>query len=154
MKAIFFEGVANKLLSYVTQKTEIKFQHLSDQCDLIKDLGFDSLERLALIEWCERQFHIAIDCSEMEKISTLGDLLGAIYPRIIPNIVRKIIASNYGIPEAQLQDSDLLENLGGGVFALTFVNEDLIEELGCELTDADLRHATIGDVIQRVSLGY
>lgn len=144
-------ALVEQLLSHIEHETRLMRSQLSGQAHLVKDLGFDSVGKLELMAWCERKFNITIDCPTMEKIQTLRDLYIALCAQIIQNRVRNIIARNFRISEQSLSNSDRLTNLGGGLFVEAFINEDLQEAFGCELSEDEFRNATVADIIYRVA---
>lgn len=56
----------------------IKLEQITEKSDLVKDVGFDSLDKIELIMSVEQEYKITIDVDEELKICNISDLIDII----------------------------------------------------------------------------
>jgi acyl carrier protein len=64
-----------KVTDIIVKKLGVEESQITDEANFTKDLGADSLDTVELIMEFEKEFNIAIDDSDAEKIQTVGDVV-------------------------------------------------------------------------------
>ena len=64
-----------KVTEIIVKKLGVEESLITDTASFTKDLGADSLDTVELIMEFEKEFDIAIEDSDAEKIQTVGDVV-------------------------------------------------------------------------------
>ena len=64
---------ASKVISIIVDKLGVSESEVTQNANFTNDLGADSLDTVELIMEFEKEFNIAIQDDEAEKISTVGE---------------------------------------------------------------------------------
>ena len=67
--------LSEALRDLYNEDTDASLDVLSEEVDLIADLGLDSVDVVSLIMQVERQFRIRLTSGELNQVHTFGDLL-------------------------------------------------------------------------------
>ena len=67
--------IKQKVTEIIVSKLGVEETQITEEANFTKDLGADSLDTVELIMELEKQFDIAIDDSDAEKIQTVGDVI-------------------------------------------------------------------------------
>ena len=67
--------LSEALRDLYNEDTAASLDVLSEEVDLIADLGLDSVDVVSLIMQVERQFRIRLTSGELNQVHTFGDLL-------------------------------------------------------------------------------
>lgn len=72
------ESIRDKVIEIVSRQMGIDTVKLSDEDDLISDLGADTLDQCELVMEVENEFDIRISEDDTWKINTVGDLVSTV----------------------------------------------------------------------------
>ena len=67
-----------KILDFLRRNTECDLEGVTEDTQLIADLGIDSLEVLELVNAAEEEYDITIPDEQLNNIKTVGDLMAII----------------------------------------------------------------------------
>lgn len=67
--------IAATIRAVIAEKMDLKPEDLKDDADLIKDIGFDSLDTVELIMEVESALGIEIEESAAASVKTVGDMI-------------------------------------------------------------------------------
>jgi acyl carrier protein len=67
--------VRNTLIELLEADTGEKYDTLDDSATLREGLGLDSVDVVSIVSQVERRFHIRLTHEELEKLTTVGDVL-------------------------------------------------------------------------------
>lgn len=70
-----------KLKSLISENLEINTENVTESTSFKDDLGIDSLDLFELVMAMEEEFDIEIPSEELEKMSTVGDVIEYIESR-------------------------------------------------------------------------
>ena len=70
------ETILTRVQRVIAGKLVVTEDYVTMESDFIKDLGADSLDVAELVMLFENEFSLEIPDSEMEKIKTVGDVVG------------------------------------------------------------------------------
>ena len=66
----------------IVEVGKINIEQVTDQANIIDDLGFDSLDSVELIMHLEEEFGINIDDSETDNLKTVNQIVKAIASKL------------------------------------------------------------------------
>jgi acyl carrier protein len=69
------EDIIQKTREIVMDKLEVSEDQITSDASFIYDLGADSLDHVELMMEFEKEFNIAIQDNEWEKVNTFGDAI-------------------------------------------------------------------------------
>jgi acyl carrier protein len=74
--------IEHSVKALVSEQLGVKFEEVTDDASLVKDLGADSLDSVELILALEEEFNIEIPDEYCEKLVTVGDATAYIKARV------------------------------------------------------------------------
>ena len=74
--------LSEALRDLYNEDTAASLDVLSEDVDLIADLGLDSVDVVSLIMQVERQFRIRLTSGELNQVRTFGDLLDLVVVKL------------------------------------------------------------------------
>ena len=78
----FMEEIKEKITQILVEKIGIVPTEITDDANLVKDLGVDSLDYAELVMEFEHTFDIRIPDQDAEKISTISDAVQYIHGKV------------------------------------------------------------------------
>ena len=66
------------VIDHLSEISGISETGITPNCDISRDLSLDSLDKVELVMWCEKNFNITISADEEENIKTVEQLLSTI----------------------------------------------------------------------------
>jgi len=79
------DEIINKINQLLVEEIEIDEEQISQEADLKKDLGIDSLDFVDLFVIIENNFGFKMKAEEMTDVKTLRDFYSYIIKRVNPN---------------------------------------------------------------------
>ncbi len=79
------DEIINKINQLLVEEIEIDEEQISQEADLKKDLGIDSLDFVDLFVIIENNFGFKMKAEEMTDVKTLKDFYSYIIKRVNPN---------------------------------------------------------------------
>lgn len=67
--------IAATIRAVIAAKMDLKLENVKDDADLVKDIGFDSLDTVELVMEVETALGIEIDESAAASVKTVGDMI-------------------------------------------------------------------------------
>jgi len=74
--------IRRTLIELLEADTGNSYADLKDEDSLREGLGLDSVDVVSVISQVERRFHIRLTHEELEKLATVGDVLGLLEGKI------------------------------------------------------------------------
>lgn len=74
--------IMEKVKKIISEKLGIEEEKVVEEAKLIDDLGADSLDLVDLIMDLENEFNVKVDDSDIEKISTVGEVVDYISKKL------------------------------------------------------------------------
>ncbi len=72
--------IGEKIKELIAKQLGIEASEISDQADLVNDLGADSLDIIQMLISLEREFSIVFNDEQIKKIKTIGDVIEFVKP--------------------------------------------------------------------------
>ncbi|AAD35746.1 MULTISPECIES: acyl carrier protein [Thermotoga] len=76
------EEIFSKVKSIISEKLGVDESQVTEEAKLIDDLGADSLDLVDLVMDFESEFGVKVDDADLEKISTVGDIVSYIEKKL------------------------------------------------------------------------
>ncbi|PLV56782.1 acyl carrier protein [Thermotoga sp. SG1] len=76
------EEILSKVKSIISEKLGVDEAQVTEEAKLIDDLGADSLDLVDLVMDFESEFGVKVDDADLEKISTVGDIVSYIEKKL------------------------------------------------------------------------
>lgn len=70
-----------KIKELIAKQLGIDIDEVSEQADLVNDLGADSLDIIQMLISLEREFSIVFNDEQIKKVKTVGDVIDFVKPR-------------------------------------------------------------------------
>lgn len=67
--------IENKIKKRIAEELFVDAERITNDADLVGDLGADSLDAVSLVMWAEDEFILEIQDAAAEKIVTVGDFV-------------------------------------------------------------------------------
>ena len=77
-----FQDVVKVVKESIVEVGKINIEQVTDQANIIDDLGFDSLDSVELIMHLEEEFGISIDDSETDNLKSVDQISKAIATKL------------------------------------------------------------------------
>ena len=74
--------IMGKVRKIISEKLGVEEEKVVEEAKLIDDLGADSLDLVDLIMDLENEFDVKVDDSDIEKISTVGEVVDYIAKKL------------------------------------------------------------------------
>jgi len=74
--------IMGKVRKIISEKLGVEEEKVVEEAKLIDDLGADSLDLVDLIMDLENEFDVKVDDSDIEKISTVGEVVDYITKKL------------------------------------------------------------------------
>jgi len=74
--------IMEKVRKIISEKLGVEEEKVVEEAKLIDDLGADSLDLVDLIMDLENEFDVKVDDSDIEKISTVGEVVDYIAKKL------------------------------------------------------------------------
>jgi acyl carrier protein len=75
-------AIMQKLVEFLESDTDVKLEAVSESVSLREGLGLDSVDLVGIIMRIEGHYHIRLTHTELEKVSTVKDLLNLIEEKV------------------------------------------------------------------------
>ena len=76
------ETIRKTLAELIEADTGERFDDLGDAKDLRQELGLDSVDVVSIVSQVERRFRVRLSQQELEKLTTVGDLLDLLQEKL------------------------------------------------------------------------
>ncbi|PLV59363.1 acyl carrier protein [Thermotoga sp. KOL6] len=76
------EEIFSKVKNIISEKLGVDEAQVTEEAKLIDDLGADSLDLVDLVMDFESEFGVKVDDADLEKISTVGDVVDYIEKKL------------------------------------------------------------------------
>ena len=76
------QEIQRKLVEFLESDSEVRLEHLDDSLSLREGLGLDSVDLVGIIMRIEGHYRIRLTHGELERVTTVGDLLDLIQAKI------------------------------------------------------------------------
>ncbi|AJG40122.1 acyl carrier protein [Thermotoga sp. RQ7] len=76
------EEILSKVKNIISEKLGVDEEQVTEEAKLIDDLGADSLDLVDLVMDFESEFGVKVDDADLEKISTVGDIVSYIEKKL------------------------------------------------------------------------
>ena len=67
--------VFEKVKKFIVDEFKVSEDQIKDEASFLEDLGFDSLDVSTLVQDVENMFHIRIPDEDLDKLTTVGELV-------------------------------------------------------------------------------
>jgi acyl carrier protein len=74
--------IRHTLIELMEADTGVKQDGLAETANLREDLGLDSVDVVSIVSQVERRFHVRLAQEELEKLSTVADLLDLLQAKL------------------------------------------------------------------------